>query len=125
MSIGSGVPLRQPVQASFSNTGFDGPIGHIEGCVRQLAAAISATPGQKPKFRAEQTKNVSASPRYRADVQMLAAMFDYCLNPTGPKVRSDKEREVYIGYRANLLRYLRAAVATWARPEEIADLRRD
>jgi len=100
-------------------------IGHIEGCVRQLAAAINATPGQKAQFKAEQTKNVSASPRYRADVKTLAAMFRYCLEPSGPKVRSAKERAVYIGYRANLLRYLRAAVATWARPEEITDLRAD
>lgn len=115
----------RPIVAPKSGATRERTIGHIEGCVRQLAAAISATPGQKAKFKAEQTKNVSASPRYRADVPMLAAMFNYCLNPTGSKVRSDKEREVYIGYRANLLRYLRAAVATWARPEEITDLRSD
>lgn len=54
---------------------------------------------------------------------MLASMFRYCLDPSGPKIRSDKERDVYIGYRTNLLLYLRASVATWARPEEIADLR--
>lgn len=115
----------QPIVAPKSGETRDRSIGHIEGCVRQLAAAINATPGQKAQFKAEQTKNVSASPRYRADIPMLAAMFRYCLDPSGPKVRSEKEREVYIEYRANLLRYLRAAVATWARPEEISDLRAD
>lgn len=115
----------RPVVAPKSGATRERSIGHIEGCVRQLAAAINATPGQKAQFKAEQTTDVSASPRYRADVPMLAAMFRYCLHPEGPKVRSDKEREVYIGYRANLLRYLRAAVSTWARPEEIADLRGD
>lgn len=97
-------------------------IGGIEGCVLQLAAAINATPGQRAQFTAEQAKTVAASPTYRADVATLAAMFRFCLHPTGPKIRSDKERDAYIGYRANLLRYLRAAVATWARPEEIFDL---
>ncbi|MES2339566.1 MAG: hypothetical protein V4537_15855 [Pseudomonadota bacterium] len=99
-------------------------IGHIEGCVRQLAAAINATDGQSAKFRAEQARDVSASPRYRADVATLAAMFRFCLDPSGPKVRSAHERDVYIAYRRNLLAYLRAAVATWARPEEIMDLGR-
>lgn len=115
----------KPIVAPKSGITRERSIGHIEGCVRQLAAAISATPGQKAQFKAEQTIRVSASPRYRADVPMLAAMFRYCLQPSGPKIRSPKERDVYIGYRANLLRYLRAAVATWARPEEIADLRGD
>jgi len=115
----------RPIVAPSSGATRERSLGHVEGCVRQLAAAINATPGQKARFKAEQPKNVSASPRYRADIPMLAAMFRYCLDPSGPKVRSDKERAVYIEYRANLLRYLRAAVATWARPEEITDLRAD
>ena len=93
--------------------------------MRQLAGAINAAPGQRARFKAEQAKNVSASPRYRADIPMLAAMFRYCLEPSGPHIRSAKEQAIYVGYRSNLLRYLRAAVATWARPEEIADLRSD
>lgn len=97
-------------------------LGAVEGCVLQLAAAINATPGQAASFQAEQPKAVSNSPTYRADVPTLAAMFRYCLYPEGKHIRSDKERAVYVGYRANLLRYLRAAVATWARPEEIFDL---
>jgi hypothetical protein len=94
-------------------------IGGVEGVVRQLAACINATPGQRAQFAAEQTKAVARSPVYRADVAMLAAMFRFCLYP---KARSDRERAQIIGQRANLLAYLRAAVATWARPEEIFDL---
>jgi len=100
-------------------------LGGVEGCVLQLAAAINATPGQKAQFANEQMKTVAASPTYRASVAVLASMFRFCLHPEGPKVRSEKERLVYIGYRANLLCYLRAAVATWARPEEIFDLGND
>lgn len=94
-------------------------IGGIEGVVRQLAACINATPGQKAQFTAEQTKVVARSPTYRADVPMLAAMFRYCLYPRG---RSDKEVAQRMAERAHLLDYLRAAVATWARPEELFDL---
>ena len=97
-------------------------IGAVEGCVLQLAAAINATPGQRAQFTAEQPKAVAASPKHRSTVDELAAMFRFCLDPQGPNIRSEKERQVYIGYRTNLLRYLRAAVATWARPEEIFDL---
>jgi integrase len=82
-------------------------LGAIEGCVLQLAAAINATPGQTASFKAEQLKAVAASPKYRADVKMLAAMFRYALAES---------------YRASLLAYLRIAVATWARPEEIFDV---
>ena len=95
-------------------------IGHIEGCVRQLAAAINATPGQTAQFKAEQVKLVSKSPRYRAPIAKLAAMFDYCLRPDA---KSDAERTRRIGERQNLLRYLRMAVATWARPEAIFEVR--
>lgn len=79
-------------------------IGAVEGCILQLAAAINATPGQSAAFKAEQMKVVAVSPRYRADVKMLAAMFRFALAEPG---------------RASLLAYLRAAVATWARPEEV------
>lgn len=115
----------RPIVAPKSGATRQRTIGHIEGCVRQLAAAINAAPGQRARFKAEQASAVSASPRYRADVPMLAAMFRYCVEPSGPKVRSEKERAIYRGYREQLLRYLRAAVATWARPEEIYDLSGD
>jgi hypothetical protein len=105
-------------------------IGHVEGCVLQLVAAINATPGQSAQFTNEQPKDVAASPRYRADIKTLAAMFNFCLRPDDASVRHWRNPgvinanlvEIRIAERQNLLRYLRAAVATWARPEEIFDL---
>lgn len=113
---------KQPVVSAKGRVLRERSLGAIEGCVLQLAAAINATPGQRAQFTAAQPKTVAASPRYRADVPTLAAMFRYCLHPTGKHIRSEKEREANIGYRSQLLAYLRAAVATWARPEEIMDL---
>lgn len=100
-------------------------LGHIEGCVRQLAAAINATQGQAAKFKAEQPKNVSRSPVYRADVSTIARMFQFCIDPPPPVGRqwSEKERAMVVETRLELLRYLRAAVATWARPDAIFDIR--
>lgn len=94
-------------------------LSHIEGCVMQLVAAINSTPGESASFTAEQQKSVANSPTYRADVAMLAKMFDYCLNPEG---RTDKEREYLRQARANLLGFLRLSVATWARPDAIFDV---
>jgi len=94
-------------------------IGHIEGVVRQLIAAINATPHQQATFKAGAAAEVAQSPIHRADVKTLAAMFGYCLYPDA---RTPKEMEWRRKERENLLRYLRAAVATWARPEEIFDL---
>lgn len=93
-------------------------LGHIEGCVRQLAAAINATHGQMAAFKAEQPKAVSKSPVYRAGVADLANMFNYCLRPNG---RTEKIRATQLRERESLLRYLRMAVATWARPDAIFD----
>lgn len=100
-------------------------LGHIEGCVRQFAAAINATPGQGAKFKAEQPKNISRSPTYRATVPVLAAMFRFCIDPPSPPERewSEKERLMVIARRIELLRFLRCAVATWARPDAIFDIR--
>lgn len=80
-------------------------IGAVEGCVLQLAAAINSS-GQRAKFRAEQPRDVAKSPSYRASVKTLAAMFRFALEEP---------------HRINLLRYLRFAVATWARPDAIFD----
>jgi len=94
-------------------------IGHIEGCIRQLAAAVNAAPGQEAKFKAEQPRVVSKSPVFRASVADLANMFNYCLRPNG---RTEKIRATQMAERANLLRYLRMAVATWARPDAIFEV---
>ena len=112
----------KPVRSVTGNVLRMRSVSHVEQCVLQLAAAINATPGQSAKFTNEQLKAVAASPHFRADIAQLAAMFRFCLDPAGPHIRSEKERDTYRAYRANLLRYLRAAVATWARPEEIFDL---
>ena len=97
-------------------------LSHIEQCVLQLAAAINATPGQRAQFRNMQLTSVAASPEYRADVGTIARMFRFCLYPPA---RSDKERETRVRERSQLLLFLRAAVATWARPAEIYDLADD
>lgn len=98
-------------------------LSHIEGCVMQLAAAINATPGEKASFKAEQQKVVANSPTYRADVAMLARMFNFCLRPVGG--RTEKENAMIAAARGNLLAYLRMAVATWARPDAIFDVKQD
>ena len=74
----------------------------------QLAAAINATPGQSASFKPIAMTEVAKSPTFRADIDMLGAMFRHAL--AQPQ-------------RINLLRYLRFAVATWARPEAIFDAR--
>jgi hypothetical protein len=83
-------------------------IGAVEGSVLQLAAAVNAAPGEVARFKAEQAKEVAKTPAYRADVQTLAAMFRFAM--TEP-------------HRLSLLRYLRMAVATWARPDAIFEAR--
>lgn len=100
-------------------------LGGVEGCVLQLAAAINAVPGHKAQFKARSVKTLAKSPVYRADLDTLAAMFRFCLYPEPkPKQRwSPKVAEKIVETRVNLLRYLRAAVATWARPDAIYDLR--
>lgn len=103
----------------------DRSLGGVEGCVLQLAAVINSLPDTKAQFKAKSVKAVAKSPVYRATVDVLAEMFRFCLYPTPkPKQRwSDKVAEVTIAGRVNLLRYLRAAVATWSRPDAIYDLK--
>lgn len=98
--------LERPVLSPTGKLMRPRSIGAVEGCVLQLAAAINATPGQTAQFQAAQPRTVAKSPTYRADVKTLAAMFRYALAEP---------------HRANLLRYLRMAVATWARPDAIYD----
>lgn len=100
-------------------------LGHTEGCVLQLAAAINGTPGHKAQFKAKPVRDVAASPIYRASVEQIAEMFRFCIDPPAPEGRewTEKERAMVIEMRTNLLRYLRAAVATWARPDAIYDIK--
>jgi hypothetical protein len=112
--------FREWMSANPMEGGKARSLSHIEGCVMQLAAAINATPGEAAQFKAEQQKAVSNSPTYRADVPTLAAMFNYCLNPEG---RTEKERAYLRESRTSLLDYLRMAVATWARPDAIFEVK--
>jgi len=91
----------------------------IEGSLTQLAAAINALSGERAGFTPEQMKSVANSPHYRASVETIARMFDYCLNPDG---RTEKEVDWRRRERASILAYLRMAVATWARPDAIFDV---
>lgn len=115
----------QPVVNRAGDVVRDRSPGGIEGCVLQLAAVINDLPGQEAQFKARSVKDLARSPVYRADIDTLAAMFRFCLYPEPkPKQRwSPKVAAVTVAGRTNLLRYLRAAVATWARPDAIYDLR--
>lgn len=100
--------------------------GHTEGCILQFRAAINAVRGHEAQFKVRSLRDVAQSPRYRASVETIASMFRFCIDPPPPasgRQWSAKEREVVIGSRVNLLRYLRAAVATWARPDAIYDIK--
>ncbi|MET0588424.1 MAG: hypothetical protein ABWZ75_07860 [Novosphingobium sp.] len=100
-------------------------VGGVEGSVLQLAAAINSIKGHQAQFKTRSVKNLANSPVYRAAIDMLAAMFRFCLSPEPkPKQRwSPNVAQKIVESRINLLRYLRAAVATWARPDAIYDLR--
>jgi hypothetical protein len=101
--------LAKPVTSPKGKYLRERALGAVEGCVLQLAAAVNATPGQSASFKAQQPKDVARSPTYRASVQKMAAMFRHAMaHPT----------------RINLLRYLRFAVATWARPDAIYDAKK-
>ncbi|WP_103096552.1 hypothetical protein [Novosphingobium guangzhouense] len=115
----------QPVRNKAGKIIRDRSPGGIEGCVLQLAAVINSMKGHEAQFKARSVKDLANSPVYRADIDMLAAMFRFCLYPEPkPKQRwSPKVARLTVEGRTNLLRYLRAAVATWARPDAIYDLR--
>ena len=96
----------------------------VEASVAQLAAAITATQPTKALFKPIPLKTVNRTPTYRADVKTLAAMFEYCLRPKGPDGApvTPKQRKALLRQRANLLNFLRASVATWARPDAVHDI---
>jgi hypothetical protein len=73
----------------------------VEVSLSQLAAAVGQV-----GYKVRQQKDLVTSPTFRADIETLARMFTYALD-------NDK---------AELLKYLRAGVATWARPDAILDL---
>lgn len=99
--------LRKPVKSVKGKVLRPRSLGAVEGCVMQIAAAINTLPNHKANFEVSSLKEVSSSPRYRAGIETLAAMFRFAL-----------ERPE----RHTLRAYLRAAVATWARPDALIDL---
>lgn len=99
--------LKRPVRSIKGKVLRPRSIGSVEGCVLQLAAAINTLPNHKAAFTAASLKEVSASPIYRANIETLAAMFDFAL--------AREERHT-------LRTYLRAAIATWARPEALLEI---
>lgn len=106
--------------------------GTTEATVRSLAAAINAAHRRKDtifpaSFTALKPSLVSHTPQYRADIETLAAMFDYCLRPKAPegKVWSDKMIDRQKLHRLSLLRFLQISVATWCRPDAAHDFSTD
>lgn len=90
----------------------------IENSLIQLAAAIrlSHLRGDSPvppQFRPIPTVQLNRSPQHRSDVAELARMFAYAIDPRFPVKR------------AALHRFLIAATATMARPEEVHDISTD
>jgi len=99
--------LKRPVLSTKGRKLRERSIGAVEGSVMQLAAAINRLPNHKALFKVRSLKEVAATPRYRADIKTLAAMFRFAL-----------ERPE----RQTLRAYLRGAVATWARPDALLEL---
>lgn len=96
---------KRPYTMKNGKTGLPS-LSHIEGCLMQLKAAIRAT-GEQALFKVQSLRSVAQTPQHRSSVKELASMFAYAMErPT----------------RINLLRYLRAAVATMARPDAVMDI---
>ncbi|MDE2596313.1 MAG: hypothetical protein KGL44_05465 [Sphingomonadales bacterium] len=121
---------KQPViTGTVNQKSRDRAPGTTEASVSTLAAAINFAydRGDTPfraKFAALPPSAVSRTPTYRASIEMLAAMFRYCIDPQAPTgvVWSDKMRGRQKLHRRNLLRFLQASVATWARPDAVLDI---
>lgn len=103
--------------------------GTTEGSVGTWAAAINFAHRRKDTlhpagFTALKPSEVSRTPTYRSSVPELAKMFRYCLRPSAPKGEkwSDSMRARQILHRRQLLRFLQASVATWARPDAAHDI---
>jgi len=96
--------------------------GTVEASVRQLAAVINYAHNRKDTlfaaaFSAKSPDEVSRTPVHRADLQILAAMFRYCVDPQLKPCEYEKLRERRFAWRADLHRFLQISVATWARPD--------
>ncbi|MED5545673.1 MAG: hypothetical protein VYD90_10520 [Pseudomonadota bacterium] len=106
--------------------------GTTEASVRMLAAAINSAHRRKDTvfpatFKVLQPKLVSRTPQYRATIETLGAMFNYCLRPEAPSGEdwSEKMIERQKLHRKALLRFLQISVATWCRPDAAHDFSTD
>jgi GrpB-like predicted nucleotidyltransferase (UPF0157 family) len=95
----------------------------IENSLIQLAAAMRFGKVE-PDFKTIPTVDLNRTPQHRSDIAELARMFRYCLDPQPPKGKTwaDVERTRRKRERNNLLRFLRASIATWARPDAVMDI---
>ena len=106
--------LLQPIVSPTGKTRNRAP-STVENCVIHLAAAINFAEqrhdiAHRAKFRALQPKEVNRTPQYRLTVEQLAQAFRYAMKTVNGRGRH------------NLLRFLRASVATLARPDAAIDL---
>lgn len=102
----------------------------VEASVTMLAAAINYAHHRKDTlfpagFTAKPAKDVSRTPAFRADVPLLARMFDYCVNPESDETHYNKTYVRRRTDRANLHRFLQLSIATWARPDAAHDVSTD
>ena len=124
---------KQPVVEGTKNpVTRDRAPGTTEASVRSWAAAINFSHERHDTrfpatFKVLKPTEVSRTPTYRSSVEEMARMFAYCLYPQAPKgeIRSDKMRARMVLHRQNLLRFLQASVATWARPDAVHDISTD
>lgn len=98
--------MAQPIVSAGGNE-RPRALSTVENSVLQLAAAIRHV-GERPRFKPIPMKEVNRTPRYRATLATLAAMFAYALEP--------KKR------RENLLAFLRVSLVTLARPDAAHDV---
>ncbi len=121
--------MAQPIVSPTGKT-RERSLSTVENSVLQLAAAINAahdrgdTPA-KSRFRATQVRELNRTPQHRSDIAQIAAMFRYALALDEPPETTDKWLARHRLYRGHLLSYLRAAVATLARPDAILDISTD
>jgi hypothetical protein len=118
--------IEVPVVSSLGKTRARTP-ATVEASVTMLAAAINYAHHRKDTlfpagFVAKPAKDVARTPAYRADVELLARMFDYCINPDCDETHYNKTYVRRRSDRANLHRFLQISIATWARPDAAHDV---
>ena len=103
-----------------------------EASVRQMRAVVNFAYKKKncrfpANFSPLAPEKVDNTPRFRASIEEISAMFEYCLHPKrrGRKQWSERMFENCRKQRSALLRFLQISVATWCRPDAAHDLSLD